>query len=249
MRLNLYQQFTEIFSRDLSKIGIYIPNGTSYSYRDIQNISAKIANALNLLGLKAGDRVAVQVEKTPYNLFLYFACLQSGIVYLPLNTGYTSDELNYFVKDANPALIVCDPSNVENVRLLNLRSNCDRLVHTLDNQEQGTLRDLCDLQCNEFFPIDTSADDVAVILYTSGTTGKPKGAMITHGGLLNNALALNQVWKMTNEDVVLHALPLFHVHGLFFACHTALLSAACIVFLPRFDLNLVIENLPHSTIF
>ena len=190
----------------------------------IDQLSSKYANLLHNLHIKKGDRVAAQIEKSEHNLFLYFACLRSGIIFLPLNNTYTLHELNYFFEDAKPTLVVCDPRNEEAIE--KIIDNNVSSIKTLDAQGVGSLTEKLNEQSEEHVIIDSNSDDIAVMLYTSGTTGKPKGAMITHHALLNNTIDLIEAWGITDNDVILHMLPLFHVHGLFFAINTAFLSGA-----------------------
>lgn len=272
MNKNIYQ----LFQSKIGK-GVFLKNEHQqelYSYDDLDKISAQYANYFASLGLEKGDRVIVQVEKSAHNLFIYFACLRSGLIYLPLNTAYQADELMYFVENAEPALVICDPAS------LNLFSNitgCESpdpdaagsntegsntnpsgtsdnqnktaKVMTLGKNNQGSVNEKL-----EEFPTDHSiipcdSDDVAVILYTSGTTGKPKGAMISHGNLTANGLALLNAWGWQKDDVMLHALPIFHIHGLFVAINLPVLNASPVIFLDKFDASTVIKNLPQATVY
>lgn len=248
MTNNLYAKFSEVFHNNFNKSEALISNG-NFTNQNIDAASAQVANALYKLGLKQGDIVAVQIEKSAYNLFLYLACLRSGIIYLPLNTGYTLNELSYFFKDTTPQLVICDPSQLSAISDLSKSIDIPYQLHTLDKDGKGTLREISENENKEFQTVHSNPDDIAVILYTSGTTGNPKGAMITHSSLYHNAFKLNEIWGITNQDTILHSLPLFHVHGLFFATHTALLSGAKLIFLPKFDADTVIENIPKSTVF
>ncbi len=166
--------------------------------------------------MRPGDRVAVKVEKSSTTLILYLACLRAGIVYLPLNTAYTPAEMEYFVGDARPKLIVCDPSQASSIEEI-----CQRIpqckVATLDESGKGALVDVAAEMADDFVDHPAVTDDLAAILYTSGTTGRSKGAMLTHGNLGSNAEALVQAWEFSEDDVLLHALPIFHTHGLFVA--------------------------------
>ncbi|MFN7096973.1 MAG: AMP-binding protein, partial [Gammaproteobacteria bacterium] len=243
---NLYAAFFNKIKDETKKL-IVTPT-LSYSANDIENYTIKIANILYRLGLQPGDRLAAQIEKSEYNLFLYLACLRTGIIYLPLNNSYTDEELRYFFTDATPKLIVCEPKR--EINILALRATQDCLIATLDENGYGSLLKENNVKSEEIKSIFSSQpDDIAVILYTSGTTGKPKGAMITHGNLLNNAFDLITVWGITHKDNILHMLPLFHVHGLFFAFHTAMLTGATITLLPKFDPDLFFNYLPQITVF
>jgi malonyl-CoA/methylmalonyl-CoA synthetase len=243
---NLYNSFKQNLLK--CQKNILLTKNAQYRFEDIDDFSAKLSCCLYLLGMKPGDRLAVQIEKSEYNLFLYLACLRSGFIYLPLNSAYTADELDYFFQDAKPKIIICDPQKEQLIS--NIKSADSSLIKTLDEQGLGSLTHQLNEIQHENYPIYSArSDEIAVILYTSGTTGKPKGAMLTHQALLCNALDLIKIWEITDQDTILHMLPLFHVHGLFFAFHTALLSGASIILLPRFDVNLFFEYLSQSTVF
>ena len=241
---NLYSQLRQRFPADLAKPLLVDEKGAVLSYGDAEQQSARIANYFTELGLPVGERVAVQVKKSPYALMVYLACLRAGLVYLPLNSGYSDAELEYFIEDAAPALLICDPADSE--RLGGLFKN--QLIGTLAAEGNGTVKTGAD-QCSPAFRTrDVQADDLAAILYTSGTTGRPKGAMLSHGNLASNALMLKDYWGWTSEDVLLHALPIFHVHGLFVACHCAMAAGASMIFLPGFDVDQVANHLPQATV-
>ncbi len=214
---------------------------TPITYGDLHRESGRIANHLTSLGLGKGDRLMVQAEKSPQNLFWYFACLRAGLIYLPLNTSYLQHELAYFVANAEPALVLCDPSKQSVFEEIGSAP-----IHTLDARGNYS-HDLG--KESEFTDVETDADDVAVIVYTSGTTGKPKGAMISHGNLISNARALSETWQWQTDDVILHALPIFHVHGLFVATHLPVMSGSAIIFLSKFDPVEVVRYLPESTVY
>ncbi len=233
--------------REAEKPAIETASGKSYRFCDVDEISAQLANALAALGVKPGDRVAVQVDKSPEALFLYLACLRAGAAYLPLNTAYTQAELDYFLKDAEPALFVCRPRDEAAGAALCASAgvpNC----RTLGAAGDGSLLALAAGQPDAFDDVPRAADDLAAILYTSGTTGRSKGAMLTHANLSSNAHALIETWAFTASDVLLHALPIFHVHGLFVASNVALMSGASMLFLPRFDPDEVFRLLPRATV-
>ncbi len=236
---NFYHQCEQQF--DLGKRFLIAPQvGKAYSYGDLASASRRNANYLKGLGLVKGERVMVQVTKTPQNIFWYFACLRLGLIYLPLNTAYTAEEVSYFVDNAKPSLVICDPELQSNFTT----ANCP--IRTLD--KSGNFSDPIG-ECEQLDTVHCSADDIAVILYTSGTTGKPKGAMISHGNLYTNATALIDAWEFSHNDVLLHALPIFHIHGLFVATHLPVLSGAAIIFLPAFDPALVNAHLPAATVY
>jgi malonyl-CoA/methylmalonyl-CoA synthetase len=243
--------FLELSSRwtEESKVAIETGAGRQYRFKDIRSITARFANALVSRGVKPGDRVAVQVEKSPEALFLYLACLRAGAAYLPLNTAYTEAEVGYFLSDAEPAVFVCRPNAVG-------RCSCTRIREkagvpngfSLGADTDGTLAALAAEQPDEFEDVPRGADDLAAILYTSGTTGRSKGAMLTQGNLASNARALLETWRFTSNDVLLHALPIFHTHGLFVATNVVLLAGASMNFLPKFDPDEIFRALPRSTV-
>lgn len=208
-------------------------------------LSHRYAHALTALGLKAGDRMAVQIAKSPDALAIYGAALATGVVFLPLNTAYTPDEVAYFVENSGAALLVGDPAAVE--ALTPVAERFGATFHSLDAAGQGTLADLAAGQDDQFKPVDRGRDDLAAILYTSGTTGRSKGAMLTQANLLDNAQVLVDAWRFTADDVLLHMLPIFHTHGLFVASNVALLSGGKMIFLPGFNPDRAIEWLPKAT--
>lgn len=228
---------------ELSAPFIIHPDGSRMSYGDLAAQSARFAHALGALGVKAGDRVAVQVEKSASMLMLYLACVRAGAIFLPLNNAYTLAELDYFVGDAEPALIVCDPSRREGVAALARGA----AVETLDGAGQGTLWTLAQGQAADYVDADRGPDDLAAILYTSGTTGRSKGAMLSHDNLASNALTLVDYWRFTASDVLLHALPIFHTHGLFVATNVTLMAGSSMIFLPKFDPDQIIGLMPRAT--
>ena len=220
------------------------PQGLRLSYREMVEGAGRYANALAGLGVRPGDRVAVQVEKSPVAVLLYLGCLRAGAVYLPLNTGYTLAELDYFIGDAEPAVIVCAPAAAEGVAALARGAK----VETLDARGEGTLADKAAAAPTTFAEVACGPDDLAAILYTSGTTGRSKGAMLTHANLVSNAQVLAREWRFTEADVLLHALPIFHVHGLFVALNTTLAAGSSVMFLAKFDPEAVIAGLPEASV-
>jgi malonyl-CoA/methylmalonyl-CoA synthetase len=204
-----------------------------------------MANALASLGVKPGDRIAVQVEKSPANLVLYLASLRAGAVYLPLNTAYTLPEVGYFVGDAEPSLIVCDPASRPGLEVMAAGSGAR--VQTLDGAGQGTLAEIAARQPAAFPTIRRADHDLAAIVYTSGTTGRSKGAMLTHANLVSNARTLVEIWRFTPSDVLIHALPIYHVHGLFVAINVLLMAGGTMIFLPKFDAGEIVGLLPQAT--
>ncbi len=230
-----------------SKLCISGPDFPELTYLELEQLTAQTANLLKKLDLKAGARVLAQTPKTPLAIALYLACLRAGVIYVPLNNGYTIDELDYFIEDTEPELFVCSPAQREKLEGLFNKHNISSVLE-LDEAGHGSLLDsLKDLTHeHEVEPVDT--DDVAVIIYTSGTTGKPKGAMLSHGNLDNNSRSLYSLWGWQKDDVLIHALPIFHIHGLFVALHAALLGGSCMLFLSRFDTKQLITLLPQATV-
>ncbi len=245
---NIYTAFSAHFPADTESPVLETPGGDSWSYADLERESARAGRFLTELGVRAGDRVAVRVDKSTTAFWLYLGCLRAGFVYLPLNTGYTKDELAYFLQNAEPTALVCRSSALADLEGL-ARSHGVPHVLDLDAEGGGGLARSLANTSPEFGTVPRGTDDVAVILYTSGTTGRPKGAMITHGNLAANALALRDAWGFGSRDVLLHALPLFHIHGLFVACHCTLFSGSRMIFLDRFDVDQVLSHLSRATVF
>ena len=251
---NFYALVEQRFPADLDSPCIETGDGALYTWRDMHRASGRIANWLASLRLPAGARVAVQVEKSPECLMLYLATLRAGFVYLPLNTAYQRTELEYFLKDAEPSVVVCTPERSDEIRKLASAAGCAH-VKTLGEHRDGTLLPDAAPFPDAFRTVSRKADDLAAILYTSGTTGRSKGAMLSHGNLASNALTLDEYWGFKAErdagrrDVLLHALPLFHVHGLFVASHAALLAGAKTIMLSKFDLGSALKYLRRSTVF
>ncbi len=247
MEENLYYLLRERSLKSPANLGLEIVGGQTISYNDLDNGSARIAKLFQELSLVPGDRVLVQVDKSPQAVMLYLGCLRAGMVYVPLNTAYTATELAYFLSDSEPRLVVCGPQAADKIELEAARIGAPRVL-TMDERGGGTLMEQARTlpPKNDIFSMKSS--DLGAILYTSGTTGKSKGAMLSHGNLSSNALALHRIWGWIPGDVLIHALPIFHVHGLFVALHTAMLNASRIVFLPRFDADTIINLLPKATV-
>ena len=224
---------------------LHLSDGSTVSYDAFLRLTAQYANSFFSTGLAPGDRLAAQIEKSPEALAVYAACVQAGIVFLPLNTGYTADELGYFVTDSGARLLLCDGSKAD--ALASVAKSADAQLMTLDADGSGSLPDAAKDQPESFEATARSSDDLAAFLYTSGTTGRSKGAMLTQTNLLSNAETLVDYWAFTEKDVLLHALPIFHTHGLFVATNVILLAGASMIFLPKFDQDKVIENLPRAT--
>ena len=220
--------------------------GRRWTYGDMLEFSGRLAGALQGLGVTPGDRVAVQVEKSPEALMLYLACLRAGAVYLPLNTAYTLAELDYFIGDAEPRLVVVAPKAAEGVRTVAGKHGAQ--VETLDEAGGGSLLVLAADAGADFPDAARGAEDLAAILYTSGTTGRSKGAMLTHDNLLSNALTLRDYWRFTGADRLIHALPIFHTHGLFVASNVTLLAGASMYLLPKFDAGEVLRLMESASV-
>jgi malonyl-CoA/methylmalonyl-CoA synthetase len=235
---------------DLQKDFAHLPDGRIFSYRDVMAGSARFANVLVEWGVKPGDRVAVQVPKSMEAVILYLASLRAGAVFLPLNTAYTPSEIEYFLDNARPRIFICDPANADHYRAIatGLEIRLETLGLWKSGQESaGSLSDAGSVASTNFENVARESLDLAAILYTSGTTGRSKGAMINHENLLSNARTLAQYWRFSSDDVLLHALPIFHTHGLFVAINVVLISSASMIFLPGFNNDAVIENLPKAT--
>ncbi|OHC48234.1 MAG: malonyl-CoA synthase [Rhodobacteraceae bacterium GWF1_65_7] len=220
--------------------------GEQISYGDLLRRTGQMANALAGLGVAPGDRVAVQVEKSVEAIILYLATVRAGAVFLPLNTGYTPAEIGYFIGDAEPAIFVCDPARAAELAVAT--ESAGARIMTLDARGLGSLTDAADAAPADFATVPRVADDLAALLYTSGTTGRSKGAMLTHGNLVSNAQALRAAWAYTSRDVLIHALPIFHTHGLFVATNVTLFSGASMVFLPKFDIDRIFELMTRATV-
>lgn len=222
---------------------LILGDGSRISYDEIYRLSGRLANLLVSEGVSPGDRVAVQVEKSPEALALFLATVRAGAVFLPLNTAYTPSEIAYFVSDAEPALVVCDPAR--EAKRAEFRP--EGKLMTMGADGKGSLMDAAAAQDEDHAPVARSGGDLAAILYTSGTTGRSKGAMLSHDNLLSNARTLVEAWRFSTDDVLLHALPIFHTHGLFVASNVMMLAGAAMVWLPKFDAAQVIGLLPQVT--
>ncbi|PTW95399.1 malonyl-CoA synthase [Achromobacter mucicolens] len=243
---NLYAVLQGGFPKDRSKVALETPD-LQYSWDDIERATACLANLLQSLNLPDGARVAVQVEKSPEALLLYLATLRAGLVYLPLNTAYRESEIEYFLGNAEPSVVVCASKNLDWVKRAADKAGCPH-VFTLDEDRTGTLLEAAGTLPQTFKTVQRKPDDLAAILYTSGTTGRSKGAMLSHGNLAANARTLHEYWGWREDDVLLHMLPIFHVHGLFVASHGALLAGARMIWLPKLDADQALHYLPQSTV-
>lgn len=231
---------------DPNRLAIETQDGAHISYGELIARAGQMANVLVERGVKPGDRVAVQVEKSVANIVLYLATVRAGAVYLPLNTAYTLNELDYFIGDAEPSLVVCDPVKAEG--LAPIAANVKAKVETLGSNGKGSLTDAADKASSEFTTVPRENDDLAAILYTSGTTGRSKGAMLSHDNLASNSLSLVGYWRFTDKDVLIHALPIYHTHGLFVATNVTLFARASMIFLPKLDPDLIIKLMARATV-
>ena len=249
---NLFSALRAAFPADLSATAVEATAGDGspllYTWSDLDRASARMANLLVSLKLPAGSRIAVQVEKSVEAMLLYLATLRAGYVFLPLNTAYQSAEIEYFVGNAEPAVVVCTPGNFGWVSKIAFTAGTQH-VFTLGDDRTGSLLERAAHCGDTHTPVARKPDDLAAILYTSGTTGRSKGAMLTHGNLLSNAQVLKDYWGFQPGDVLIHALPIFHVHGLFVAIHAALINGSKMIWFARFDPKAVIAAMPRATVF
>src|SRR6185437_8757443 len=233
--------FSRLFDRldDPNRLAIETRDGERISYSGLIARAGQIANVLAARGVKPGDRVAAQTEKSVSGLVLYLATVRAGGIFLPLNTAYTLNELDYFITDAEPSLVACDPAKADGIRAIAAKVNAK--VETLGADGRGSLTDAADKASPAFETVARGNDDLAAILYTSGTTGRSKGAMLSHDNLASNSLTLVDYWHFTDKDVLIHALPIYHTHGLFVASNVTLFARASMIFLPKFDADLIIK--------
>ena len=240
--------FSRLFDRldDPNRLAIETHDGERITYGDLIARAGQFANVLVARGVKPGDRVAVQVEKSVANLVLYLATVRAGAVYLPLNTAYTLNELDYFITDAEPSLVVCDPAKAEGIRAI--AAKVGARVEALDSHGKGTLPEAAAKASPDFATVPRRNDDLAAILYTSGTTGRSKGAMLSHDNLASNSLTLVDYWRFTDKDVLIHALPIYHTHGLFVASNVTLFARASMIFLPKLDPDLIVKLMARATV-
>ena len=244
--MNTYGFFVSRFGKNSSKLFLESDTGERYTYADVERETARYANILTGLGLQRGDRVAAQVDKSPQAIFIYLACLRAGLCYLPLNSAYQQSEIGYFLNDAQPGVAICSPASQELFARLCSEASVPHLF-TLDDRGLGSFTDESANAGTQFATVASQPDDLAVIIYTSGTTGRSKGAMVTHDNLASNAQVLCEAWRITAQDVLIHALPIFHIHGLFVALNTILLSGATLLFHRKFDPKAIIRDLPCAT--
>ena len=247
MNQNLYSLLSSHFPKNPAAPCMILPDGRVWTYGDIECASGRIANLIMKLGLQPGDRVAAQVEKTPEALVLYLAAIRAGMVFLPLNPAYQRQELDYFLGDAKPGLFVCRPQSRALADELATQAGVPHVLE-LDDAGRGSLIDAATPHADAFATAARNSADLAAILYTSGTTGRSKGAMLSHGNLAHNAKTLHDYWHFQPGDVLLHMLPTFHVHGLFVACHCVLLNGSAMFFEPKFDAVRAMSLLAESTV-
>ncbi|APW37691.1 malonyl-CoA synthase [Rhodoferax koreense] len=245
---NLFAALRAAFPQDIDSVAVETDLGLRYTWRDIDRATAMMANLLGSLGLPAGARIAVQVEKSVEAMVLYLATLRAGYVFLPLNTAYQSSEIAYFIGNAEPSVVVCTGKNFGWVSKIAFTAGTSH-VFTLNDDVTGSLLERAAHHSDQHAVAERGPDDLAAILYTSGTTGRSKGAMLSHRNLLSNAQTLKGYWDWQPGDVLIHALPIFHVHGLFVAIHGALLNGSKMIWLGRFDPKLVVQKLPEATVF
>ena len=244
---NFFAELKSRFHDKPERVFLRLPDERIFTYGDIDHLSAAFAGALLETGAKAGDRIVAQVEKSPENVALYLAAMRAGLVYVPLNTAYTPEEVDYFLSDAAPSIFVCAPNNENDLSAIATKAGVKTLF-TLGAEQNGSIINAAK-NVTPFGDIHPRhADDLAVILYTSGTTGRSKGAMLSHENLSSNAITLNSLWGFTSKDILLHALPIFHIHGLFVALHVAMLSTCEVLFLPKFDVAEVRRCLRDATV-
>ena len=249
---NLFAALRDAFPSDRDAVAIETDNGLLYSWGDLDRATAMMANLLIGLDLPEGSRIAMQADKSVEAAMLYLATLRAGHVFVPLNTAYQSAEMEYFIGDAEPAVVVCAPRNFGSVGKIAFKA-ATQYVFTLGDDRTGSLLERAGRCSDRQDVVRRTRDDLAAIVYTSGTTGRSKGAMLTHGNLLSNARVLKDYWGWRGPgegaDVLIHALPIFHVHGLFVALHGALISGSRMVWLARFDPRVVLDKMPEATVF
>ena len=248
MNENLYATLAAHFPPNPAAPCLILPDGRAWTYGDVERASARMAHLMVALGLKPGDRVAAQVEKTPEALVLYLAAIRAGMVFLPLNPAYRGHEIGYFLGDAKPGLFVCRPQTRALADALAAKAGVPHVLE-LDDAGRGSLIAAAAPHADSFETVPRTGGDLAAILYTSGTPGRSKGAMLSHANLAVNARTLHAAWRFQPGDVLLHMLPIFHVHGLFIACHCALLNGSAMFFEPKFDVRRALRLLPQATVF
>jgi malonyl-CoA/methylmalonyl-CoA synthetase len=245
MTWNLYDRLLSSAESDPSAC-MEKEDGSALSYADLARLSGSFATHLASIGVGPGHRVAAKIEKSVEAVALYLATLRAGAVYLPLNTAYTAAETEYFIRDAQPTLIVCDPGEASDLDAIAAKTG--GRVETLDRQGRGSFVDAASTCPTHFDTVPRDKDDLAAILYTSGTTGRSKGAMLTHGNLVSNAVTLVQEWRYSHDDILIHALPIFHIHGLFVACNVTFAARARMLFMQKFDAERILAAMARATV-
>jgi len=248
MNENLYEILQSCFPENPDAPCLILPDGSQVSYGKLQRESARYAALLAALGVQPGDRVAVQVRKSPQALFLYLGALRAGAVYLPMNDAYQRHEIEYFLSDAAPRLFVCRPQIRALAEELTEKAGVTHLLE-LDDDGGGSLAAAASSRPDRFTTVARTGEDLAALLYTSGTTGRSKGAMLTHRNLSSNARVLHRYWGFKPGDALLHMLPIFHVRGLFVATHCSLMNGSPMFFEPKFDAKRALALLPRATVF
>ena len=243
---NLYTSYKEGFKNNLEGQFLYDDKGLNITYRELDSETAKLANGLKELGLSEGDRVTVQVDKCIEMVYLYLACIRSNIIFHPLNPAYKEKELSYFLDDAKPSLFISNEETISSISDLSLEHSIDHLF-VLNNDGSGNFSDISSSEDN-YITVACSDDDIAALLYSSGTTGKPKGIMLSHGNISSNAESLVKAWGFEETDCLLHALPIYHVHGLFVALGCVLMTGSKLKWLESFDVDEVLKSIPECTV-
>ena len=243
---NLYTSYKEGFKNNLEGQFLYDDKGLNVTYRELDSETAKLANGLKELGLSEGDRVTVQVDKCIEMVYLYLACVRSNIIFHPLNPAYKEKELSYFLDDAKPSLFISNEETISSISDLSLEHSIDHLF-VLNNDGSGNFSDISTSEDN-YITVACSEDDIAALLYSSGTTGKPKGIMLSHGNISSNAESLVKAWGFQESDCLLHALPIYHVHGLFVALGCVFMTGSKLKWLKSFDADVVLKSIPECTV-
>ena len=243
---NLYTSYKEGFKNNLEGQFLYDDKGLNITYRELDSETAKLANGLKELGLSEGDRVTVQVDKCIEMVYLYLACVRSNIIFHPLNPAYKEKELSYFLDDAKPSLFISNEETISSISDLSLEHSIDHLF-VLNNDGSGNFSDISTSEDN-YITVACSDDDIAALLYSSGTTGKPKGIMLSHGNISSNAESLVKAWDFQESDCLLHALPIYHVHGLFVALGCVFMTGSKLKWLESFDADVVLKSIPECTV-
>ena len=242
---NLYLKYREGFPTDLQSPFLESTDGSFITYGELEKQASQYANGFADLGLQPGDRVSVQVDKSPEVIFIYLACLRSNLIFHPLNTAYKVSELSYFLDDAKPSVFICEKEIYKKLSSLDIEKKPQH-IFTLELDEVTSIQNI--KKKGDHKVVDCSKNQTAALLYSSGTTGKPKGIMLTHGNIGSNAQALKEAWNFTQADCLLHALPFYHVHGLFVALGCVFLSGSRILWMNTFNVDEVQEAIPKCSV-